>query len=257
MATDLSGQSTTPASNTTVGGVSIAEGTAPSNINDGMRATIAQAKGALLAVTAAGTNTITATYAPVPDAYVSGWLYIFKAANTNTGATTFNANSLGAKDVKKIAGTATAALTGGEIVAGAFNVLQYDGTDMLLLQIPRATETLMEAATSDGPAVTPLSVKWHPGVAKAWAVLDSSSTALASHGVSSITDTGTGDQTVNFSTNFSSVNFCAVATPGSSAASFVRTGNKAVGSCQFTTRNAADSLNADAHPLHVIFFGSI
>src|SRR5688572_7032138 len=87
LATDLANQSTTPASNTSVSSISIAEGCAPSNVNDGMRGIIAQAKGALLAVTAAGTNTITATYAPVPDAYVSGWLYPFKAANTNTGAT--------------------------------------------------------------------------------------------------------------------------------------------------------------------------
>jgi hypothetical protein len=133
MATDLANQSTTPGSNTSISGVSIAEGCAPSNVNDGMRAIIAQAKGALLAVTSAGTNTITATYAPVPDAYVSGWLYPFKAGGTNTGATTFNANSLGAKDVKTIASAGKQALQGGEIISGGFYVLQYDGTDMLLL----------------------------------------------------------------------------------------------------------------------------
>jgi hypothetical protein len=154
LATDLSGQSTTPASNTTVSAVSIAEGTAPSNINDAMRAMIAQSKGALLAVTSAGTNTITCTFAPVPDAYVSGWLYPFKAGGTSTGAATFNANSLGAKDVKKMAGGAKTALVGGEIVTGGFYTLRYDGTDMILDASPPKVAQMVKSSISAATGTT-------------------------------------------------------------------------------------------------------
>jgi hypothetical protein len=257
MATDLSGQSTTASSNSSVGGITISEGCAPSSINDGMRAMIAQSKGALLAVTSAGTNTITATYAPVPDAYVSGWLYPFKAGGTNTGATTFNANSLGAKDVKKMAGTAAAAMTGGEIVSGGFYVLYYDGTDMILLSPPRAAQTQMEAATTDGSAVTPLSVKWHPGVAKAWAEWGASGAITGNpYNVSSITDTGVGNQTANLSVTFSSAdNYVCMVTAG--VVGFIYASTKAPGGTTIGGRNAADSAAADVHPISAVWFGDI
>lgn len=139
MATDLGNQSTSAASNTSVGAISIAEGCAMSNLNDGERAIIAQAKGALLSVVSAGTNTITATYAPAIDAYVSGWLYPFKAGGTNAGAASFNANGLGAKSITVIVSSGTQALAGGEIVTGGFYILQYDGINMVLLN-PTADE---------------------------------------------------------------------------------------------------------------------
>jgi hypothetical protein len=47
----------------------------------------------------AGTNTITAVAAPVIPAYAAGQLFSFIPANTNTGATTINIDSLGAKSV--------------------------------------------------------------------------------------------------------------------------------------------------------------
>ena len=61
----------------------------------------------------AGTNTITATAAPVP-AYAVGQRFTFTPANTNTGAATLNISSVGAGAVQ----WAGAALTGGELVAG-------------------------------------------------------------------------------------------------------------------------------------------
>lgn len=62
-----------------------------------------------------GTNTVTATAAFPPAAYVVGQVYEGIAANTNTGATTLNISSLGAGAVQ-IAG---AALTGGELLQNA------------------------------------------------------------------------------------------------------------------------------------------
>jgi hypothetical protein len=73
----------------------------------------------------------------------------------------------------------------------------------------------METATSNTVAVTPLSTNWHPGVAKAWIVAAGDGTSiLASHNITSITDTGNGVLTVTIGTDFSSTNYVVVATAG-------------------------------------------
>lgn len=61
-----------------------------------------------------------------PPAYSDGLHIAFRAANTNPGASTVNVSSLGIKDIRNYAGTA---LTGGEIVIGAFTVIRYDATN--------------------------------------------------------------------------------------------------------------------------------
>lgn len=72
-----------------------------------------------------------------------------------------------------------------------------------------ATQAQMETATSTAAVVTPGVVQYHPGVAKAWVVFNGTGTPAirASHNVSSITDNGTGDYTINFTTPFSSANY--------------------------------------------------
>jgi hypothetical protein len=61
---------------------------------------------------------------------VSGQPYRFLADITNTGATTINFNGLGAKSVTKTAGGITTALVAGDIQAGMWIDLVYDGTQM-------------------------------------------------------------------------------------------------------------------------------
>ena len=73
-----------------------------------------------------------------------------------------------------------------------------------------ATQAQMEAASSNAVAVTPLSTKWSPGVAKVWIQCDSGTTVYSSLNVSSITDDGTGTVTVTLTTNFSSVNYSVI-----------------------------------------------
>lgn len=84
-----------------------------------------------------------------------------------------------------------------------------------------ASQTEMEAATSNIPAVpvTPLSINWHPGVAKAWLVCNAAGAIQASHNITSITDTGAGAVTVTIATDFSSSEYCIIGTAllGSSA----------------------------------------
>ena len=72
----------------------------------------------------AGTNTITATAAYSMSAYTAGQRFVFIPANTNTGATTININSIGAKNVFAWG----AACVGGELVANLPTEVIYDGT---------------------------------------------------------------------------------------------------------------------------------
>ena len=86
--------------------------------------------------TATGTNTITATLSPAITAYVTGQAYPIKIANTNTGATTVNLNSIGAVNVHTVAGTACA---GGELIEDSIAWLVYDGTQMVIANWGAAT----------------------------------------------------------------------------------------------------------------------
>ena len=78
---------------------------------------------------AAGTNTITATAAISMTAYATGQQFCFVPAANNTGATTLNLNSIGAKNVF----ARGAACAGGEIVSGCPVLVEYDGTQFNIL----------------------------------------------------------------------------------------------------------------------------
>jgi len=75
--------------------------------------------------------------------------------------------------------------------------------------IELAVQSEMEAATDTGRAVTPATQKYHPGHPKAWINLNGTGTIAirASHNVASITDNGSGDYTVNFTTVFSAATY--------------------------------------------------
>ena len=80
-----------------------------------------------------GTNTITATMAPAITAYVAGQTFRIKmAAGANTGATTLNLNSVGAKAITK---RGTTALAAGDIPANIMFEVAYDGTQFQLINV--------------------------------------------------------------------------------------------------------------------------
>ncbi|MFO1057895.1 MAG: hypothetical protein U1E53_13115 [Dongiaceae bacterium] len=86
--------------------------------------------------TSGGTaNAQTVTLTPAPGAYYAGMVVTFLAGATNTGATTLNCNSLGAKSIF----VANAACVGGEILSGKAYTVVYDGTQFQLLS-PVATQ---------------------------------------------------------------------------------------------------------------------
>jgi hypothetical protein len=81
--------------------------------------------------TSAGSaNAHTVTLATVPT-LVRGLSITFEAGYSNTGATTLNANALGAVDVRK--GRSRSALEDGDIVAGGAYTVYHDGTYFVLM----------------------------------------------------------------------------------------------------------------------------
>lgn len=78
----------------------------------------------------AGTNTITATGPIGLSAYATGQCFRFTSAGANTGATTLNINSIGAKAITKYG---TTALASGDIPSGAVIEVVYDGTQFQLV----------------------------------------------------------------------------------------------------------------------------
>lgn len=86
-----------------------------------------------------GTNTVTGSLTPTLAAYVAGQVFAFTPANSNTGATTLNLNSLGALDVQKQNGDA---LVANDLLDGfpALVVLDEGADDFILIN-PQTLDT--------------------------------------------------------------------------------------------------------------------
>ena len=71
----------------------------------------------------------------LPQTLTAGTTISFKAANANTGASTINVNSLGAKAIKK---NGTEALVAGDLRTGTVITVVYDGTNFQMVATPNA-----------------------------------------------------------------------------------------------------------------------
>lgn len=124
-----------------------------------------------------------------------------------------------------------------------------------------ASQAEMEAASSTTVYASPGRVKFHPGVAKAWAKWNAAGTLAGSLNVSSITDNGTGDWTVNFTTAFADTNYAAIPaieppTTGSHNAGInLYKGGIAVGSVRIQGSNLGGGVALDGDSMHVVCFG--
>lgn len=134
-----------------------------------------------------------------------------------------------------------------------------------------ASQAQMEAATDNTVAATPDNTQYHPGVAKAWvSYKDLSSTGvLESHNVTSVTDHGAGDFSVNFTTNFSSSDYCvqATMTPGNGRWLTLKTSSfndttgtptystKSTSACRLQTMGTGGFSGADTLGKFVVFYG--
>lgn len=103
-----------------------------------------------------------------------------------------------------------------------------------------ATQSDQETGTSTTTFTSPGRQQFHPSAAKAWVSFTTvtTTTAYASYNVSSLTDNGSGDTTINFTTAFSSANYGFSGCVGSSS------GVAGVGYSLLAPYNAAPTASA-------------
>jgi len=136
---DIQDWSVTAASNTDIDGTNIDEGCDPANVNNAIRAVMANIAGLRDLVGGAKTsggsaNAQTLTTGLSLSAYQQGLPLAFEAGATNTGAMTMNVDTIGAKSVKQVDGSDPPA---GAVTAGGIYLLAYEaGADVLLLLNP-------------------------------------------------------------------------------------------------------------------------
>ena len=142
---------------------------------------------------ASGADTIVVTLDPAPSAYVEGLRVRFKAAADNTTSPTLNVNALGAKSVKYADGSALAA---GGLQAGRIYCVDFNGTDFILTDQPKATAAETAGAVST-KAMTPASAaatnavgvyeRAIGGVYEKWGTLNVTANISGTSGAASVT----------------------------------------------------------------------
>lgn len=99
--------------------------------------------------------------------------------------------------------------TGQSTAANAFNALKQAASDTVTGVVELATAAEVTTGTDTARVPSVATMKNHPGVAAAWVNFNGTGTVAiqASYNVSSITDNGTGDYTVNFATAMTDANY--------------------------------------------------
>lgn len=166
MAVNPFGWSTSAGSNTTVGGVSIAEGMAPSGVNNAIRAAMAGVKEVLDAISGAKVTTGSA------NAYIlstglslsslaAGHILGFEANHTNTGAATIAIDGLTAVDIKRVDGSA---LQADDITSSGIYLIAYEATSgdvQLLNPTPNAAlSSYPDPTSNDADALGASGTAW-------------------------------------------------------------------------------------------------
>jgi hypothetical protein len=220
---------------------------------------------------------------PALTGYATGMEFSFTTNADNTGTTTLNISSLGAKNLKKLDESGSkVAIAAGDMKNGISYGVRYDGTDMLVtdasiasISLSTATTTsegVVELATNaevttgtDTSRVSPVSsMKYHQGVAKAWVNFTGTGTVSMkdNYNVSSITDNGTGDYTVNIDTNMANANYCVVtclsSDPGASfSATNTHKGGTSLAAGSFTLATRGAGANFDCANVYAAVFGDV
>lgn len=172
------------------------------------------------------TNTVVLTFSPPITVYTAGLEITFKVANTNTGATKLNANTVSAAPLVQPGGTD---LASGQIEAGGIYKAAYNGSQWVYIgqNVLAASKTDMQTATSAITFVSPAQTQNHPGVAKAWGTFNGTGVValISGYNVAGIGDGGTGTYTVTLTTPMTSTEYAIVITPLSTGAAGTNTGN--------------------------------
>lgn len=260
--TKISEWSATSASNTDIDGINISEGCAPSNINDAIREMMAQVKdlysgttGDAIAIAGGGTGATTASAARTALGLGSDATGSNLSALTN--ATTARTN-LGVAIGTDVQAYDAALTTWAAKTAPAGTVVGTTDTQTLtnktLTSPSLTTPNINSAQFATVAGTAPLYA------CRAWVNFNGTGTVAirASGNVSSITDNGVGDYTVNFTTAMPDANYAVNATDGRDSAdtttlfAIVKAGRTTSG-CVVQTFNAGFS-STDCGSVNVSIF---
>lgn len=115
----------------------------------------------------------------------------------------------------------------------------------------RLTTLSNQGGTASVPSDTVIN-----GTAKAWVNFNGTGTVAirASFNVSSITDNGSGNYTVNFTTAFANTNYCGLATSGAYTADAIGQGVKTTTQCSIWNVDSRSYGQVDTDSMNVAFF---
>lgn len=219
---------------------------------------------------AAAISTATTTQVLDTSGLTSGHVVNVKHANIyNNHASQACVTTVQVNDGTNVAVLAKVNLLAGEslVLTEGGVWLHYDSNGGLYPSIgAAATQADMEGASANDRHVTPLGMKWHPGVAKAWGKFNNAGSTVAGHNVDSPTDNGTGDITVNLTTDMSSASWAGVMTVEMTATTYgvanareahIRSGGQAAGTCRFDCidNTATTNLIKDPTSWQFVAFG--
>ena len=189
-----------------------------------------------LILTANGSSVPTFQAAPAPNLTVGSGVLPIANGGTNTGTMVSGSILFGSSTTqvgKAVVGINQVVLGGGS--SAPSNVSGYGSSGLHVLtsggdgaapawqaftaSVTAASQAQMEAASSVVVAATPGNMQYHPGVAKVYARVSivgstvPSVAASSSFNVSSVTDIDVGLMRLNFTTPFSSANYCPTVCP--------------------------------------------
>lgn len=259
--TGLQSWSTTEASNATAdSSVNMAEGMAPSAVNNSVRAIMARVKEWLLdnsgtaKTTAGSSNAYTLDVSQGWDTLDDGMTVAFICHETNTSAATLNVESMGAKALQTTWGTD---LPAGALVENQIYRASYDaGQDKWALLMPAfASRTVAEAGTSNSHLVPIGRQHYHLGHPKAWGICTEAGAVQDSYNVTSVSDDNTGRATISWATDFVNDTYAPIlCTQIFSASSFAQTGAIAAGTTAMRCVNTGGNFE-DPTRYNIVAFG--
>lgn len=195
----------------------------------------------------------------LPQANTSGFGVGFMGRAINLGAGTVTITPT----TSTIGGAASVALATGQSVE-----FVSDGTNYIVgstQNVLAATQAQQETGSSTAVYTSPGTQQYHTSASKAWVMFNGTGTVaiLASYNVSSITDNGTGDYTVNFTTSFSSANYGIAGicqrtngNNGNGLLGLSNSANPTASACRVTTADAATGF-IDSARVSLTFFGDL
>lgn len=131
----------------------------------------------------ASATTYTCNLTPALSAYSAGLIVVFKPDVNNSGASTLNVNSLGAKNIQKLSSGSLTALSAGDLDSDAVYTLRYNGTVFVVDPSSAATTSgIYQTVITDLKATRTSSTVLTFAAGDCWGTQKSSMTATITAG---------------------------------------------------------------------------